>query len=377
MDILVVTQPARRESGKTHAYQLLTILSEIATVSVLTANISADSSIHDEYDVTEFASEGIGDSIPAAAVRFVLNQIRMCAEIARRDDDVVLFFGATSYAVPVVVSRLIGKTVIVEPRGNVPLSLRLKWETEVPDVVARVLAGGLWCMERISYHATTAIITYTRSMADELGLTTFETKLYADGARYVDTETFRPRVDYGERQALVGFVGRLDVEKGIDRIVEVIKHVPDDIGFVFVGDGDYREMVELELREEIALGQVELKGRVDHDEVPEQLNRIKLHLLISDPTEGLPTIILESFACGTPVYATPVSGVPDLVRENETGYLMDETNPKAVAEKITSVLNRADLGTMSGNCRGLIEEQYNFNAAVERYERMLRKITER
>lgn len=374
MDILVVTQPARREGGKTHAYQLLTILSEIATVSILTANISADSSIHDEYDVTEFASKGVGDSIPRAALQFVLNQIRMCIAIARQDDDIVLFFGATSYAVPVIFSRLIGKTVVVEPRGNVPLSLRLKWETQVPGVVARSLAGGLWYVERISYHAATAIITYTPSMAEELGLTTFEHKLYTDGARYVDTDTFRPSVDYMERQNLVGFVGRLDVEKGIDRIVKVIKHLPDDIGFVLVGGGDYREMVESELSEEIALGQVEIKGWVDHDEVPEQLNRLKLHILISDPTEGLPTIILESFACGTPVYATPVSGVPDLVHENQTGYLMDETSPEAVAEKITTVFNRDDLEPISSNCRDLIEERYNLQSSVDRYDRMLRSI---
>jgi glycosyltransferase involved in cell wall biosynthesis len=371
MDICVVTQPARRESGKTHAHQLLEVLSEIATVSVLTANLSENSAIRDEYEVTEFSSKGAGNSIPVAAFRFLLNQIRMCAAIARRDDDVILFFGATSYAAPVVFSRIIGKTVVVEPRGDVPLSLRLKWEGQVPDLIAHLLAGGVWLMERISYRAATAIITYTPSMAKELDLGEYEYKLYTDGARYVDTQKFCAETDFGDRDTLVGFVGRLDVEKGVDKMVEVAKRLPDNIGFLFVGDGEYREMIESELAAEIERGTVEIVGWVDHDEVPEHLNRLKLHILMSDPTEGLPTIILESFACGTPVYATPVSGVPDLVHESETGFLMRDERPEAVAKKIKTVFETEDLRDMSSNCRNRIENEFSFEGSVERYSKIL------
>jgi glycosyltransferase involved in cell wall biosynthesis len=374
MNICVVTQPARREGGKTHAHQLLDILSEIATVSVLTANLSDDSSIREEYEVTEFSSKGVGNSIPVAALRFLLNQIRMCVAIARHDDDVILFFGSNSYAVPVVFSRIIGKTVIVEPRGNVPLSLRLKWENQAPDSVARILAGGVWLMERVSYRAATAIITYTPSMADELGLDMYESKLYTDGARYVDTEKFYPETEFNDREDLVGFVGRLDVEKGVDKMVEVAKMLPDDIGFLFVGDGDYREMAESELADEIEEGKVEMVGWVEHGEVPEYLNRIKLHILMSDPTEGLPTIILESFGCGTPVYATPVSGVPDLVHEGGTGFLMEDNTPEVVAEKIEEAFNDGKLDKISSNCRNIIEESYSFEASVERYSKIINEV---
>jgi glycosyltransferase involved in cell wall biosynthesis len=377
VSVAVVTQPARREGGKTHAHQLLDILSEIAIVNVLTANLSEDSSIRDEYDVTEFSSSGVGHSIPVAALRFLLNQVRMCVAIARRDDDIVLFFGSTSYVLPVVFSRLVGKTVIVEPRGNVPLSLRLTWEDQVPDPVARLLAGIVWVLERVSYHAATAIITYTPSMAEELDLDKFESKLYTDGARYVDTEKFRPRTDYEKREDLVGFIGRLDVEKGVDRMVEVVKHLPDSIGFVFVGDGDYREMIERELAEEIQDGQVEVVGWVDHDEVPEYLNRLKLHLLMSDPTEGLPTIILESFACGTPVYATPVSGIPDVIQEGSTGYLMDGEHPDDVAQRIERALSGRGSAKMSQRCRSVVERKYGYDGAVERYRDILADVTTR
>mgnify|MGYP000701056783 CR=1 FL=1 len=373
--ICVVTQPARRETGKNHAYTLLKILSGITAVSVITANLSEDSPIRTEFKTTEFTEKGTGDSIPVAALRFFVNQVRLCAAIRRTEEEAVLFFGASSYVLPVVFSRLIGKTVIVEPRGDVPLSLRLKWENQTADTVARLLAGVVWSMERVSYYAATAIITYTPSMADELGLGRFENKLYTDGARYVDTEKFDVETPFEERDDVVGFVGRLDVEKGVDKMVEVAKMMPDEIGFVFVGDGDYKDMIESELAEEISSGKVETVGWVDHEEVPRYLNSLKLHLLISDPTEGLPTIILESFACGTPVYSTPVSGVPDLVREDETGLLMDDKDPESVAKRIADTFDDRELKELSPNCRRTVQEGYSYNAAVKRYSRILEDIS--
>jgi glycosyltransferase involved in cell wall biosynthesis len=373
-NICVVTQPARRETSKNHAYTLLNILSSITNVSILTANLSDDSPIRKEFETIEFTQKGAGDSILVSSFRFFLNQLGMCTAIFNRNEDTILFFGATSYILPIIFARLIGKTVVIEPRGDVPLSLRLKWENQLPDTAARILAGAVGLVEYISYHVATAIITYTPSMAEELELGKFENKLYTDGARYVDTDKFDSKVDYNERKDLVGFVGRLDVEKGIDKIVKIIKHLPEDIGFVFVGDGDYKEVIETELAEEIKMGQVEMRGWVDHDEVPEQLSQIKIHILMSDPTEGLPTIILESFACGTPVYAPPVSGIPDLIRANETGFLIDDMDPETVANRVVEILRRDDLNKMSSNCRELIEDEYSFDSAVRRYNDIFQEI---
>jgi len=46
--------------------------------------------------------------------------------------------------------------------------------------------------------------------------------------------------------------------------------------------------------------------------------------MLSQPTEGLPTTIAESLACGTPVYATSVSGVPEIIKQGQTGYLIGD-----------------------------------------------------
>lgn len=375
--VCVVTQPQRNRSEKNHAFDLATIIAEITAVAVLTANLPSDSPLRDEHDVVEFSARGTGDRVLVEALRFMRNQIRLCRAIARRDERVVLFFGTTSYVLPVVVSRLLGKTVVVLPRGDVPLSLRLRWEQTLPSAVARVLAGTVSLLERRNYRLADAIVTYTPAMADQLGLDRDAGKLYPNGARFVDVDAFDVHVPFEDRGETVGFVGRLDVEKRVPAMAEAVGRLPESVRFVFVGDGDYRETLKADLATEIDAGQVEVVGWVDREDLPEQFNRFRLLVVPSYPTEGLPTVILEAMACGTPVIATPVSGVPDVVREGETGFLMDRSDPRTIESTIRESLAAEPLAEMSRNCRAEVESNFSFDAAVARYRTILTAIEDR
>lgn len=372
--VCVVTHPLAA-AGENATRTLLEILSVITAVSLVTADLPADSTIRDRHEVVEITKKDTGNTIIVAAIRFVINQLRMCRVIATREEDVVLFFGATSYLLPGLAAKLFGKTVVLEPRGNVPLTLRLNWEARVPSPVARLLAGTVWTLERTNYYIADSIITYTPSMAEELGLSNFSHKLHPNGARYVDTETFDITVPYSKRGPTVGYLGRIDEEKGIRHLAEVSERLPDDISFRFIGDGDLLEWLETDLEAAIESGTVELAGWVDHEDVPRELNELRLLVMPSSPTEGLPTTILESLACGTPVYATPVSGVPDVVREGRTGFLMSQQDPRAIADEIARILEEEDLESISENGRQLITKSYSFEAAVTRYETILEALT--
>ncbi|ARS90814.1 glycosyltransferase family 4 protein [Natrarchaeobaculum aegyptiacum] len=370
-DVCVVTHPLGSASDS-HARTLLDVISAITSVSLVAITVSADSSLRDEYESIQISEEGTGGSIPVAAARFLLYQFQMARVIRRRPESTVLFFGVTSYLLPIIAAKITGKKVVLQPRGDVPLTLRLQWQQRMPNVFARTLAGCVWTLEWIGYQSADAIVTYTPSMAEELGLDRFDYKLYPHGARYVNLDRFYPHRPFEERDRVVGFLGRLDEEKGIRTLAEVAKRLPDDVTFRFIGDGALRDWLEAELSEEITSGQVEITGWVDHDAVPEELSHLRLLVMPSAPTEGLPTTILEAMACGTPVYATPVSGVPDVVREGETGFLMDEVEPAEIAESITSILVRDDLDGLSHNARVMIDEEYSFDAAVKRYRVILR-----
>lgn len=369
--VCVITHPLSA-AGENATRTLLDILAAIGPVSLVAADLPAESSIWDRHETVELTSKGTGDSVLVAAFRFLVNQLRMCNLIYRRPEVVVLFFGSTSYLLPILFARAVGKTVIVEPRGDVPLTLRLNWEQQLPAAVAHTLSRLVWILERGGFAAAHRVVTYTPNMARQLGLDPESFKVYPHGARYVDTDKFSIQTPFGQRDDVIGFIGRLDEEKGIRKLAAVAKQLPDGVTFRFVGNGPLYDWLESELIAEIESGAVTLTGWVDHDDIPTELNRMKLLVMPSQPTEGLPTTILESLACGTPAYATPVSGVPDVVQQGETGFLMETTEPMAVVADIRSILREpSELSEISVGGRKYIETEYSFDAAVERYKKLL------
>lgn len=371
--VCVVTHPLSA-AGENATRTLLELLGALTRVSLITADLPEDSAIRDRHKVHEVSKRGAGEGVLVALWRFVRNQVRMARAVRRHDEPVVLFFGATSYLLPILAARMAGKTVVLQPRGDVPLTLRLAWERRVPGPIARFLAGSLWTLERLCYHLATDIVTYTPAMADELGLDGFADKLHTGGARYVDTDAFSPAVPYDDREAVVGFVGRLDEEKCVRHLGEAARELPSALTLRFVGDGPLRAELERDLADLVDAGRVEFTGWVDHEDVPAQLTSMRLLVLPSQPTEGLPTTILEAMACGTPVLATPVSGVPDVVRPGETGFHLPSRSPSAIAATVRRIIERDDLADLSANARRLVESEYSFDAAVDRYRRILRDL---
>lgn len=372
-DVCVVTHPLAA-AGENATRSLLDILAAVTGVALVTADLPADSEIRDRRELVELTRKGSGDSVPVAAARFLLNQLRMCRVLADREETVVLFYGATSYLLPILAARLLGKTVLVEPRGDVPLTLRLNWEQRMPAPVARALAGLVRALERAGFAVADGVVTYTPEMARQLDIHPEAPDVYPTGARYVRTDEFSVERPYADRDRVVGFLGRLDEEKGIRELAAVARSLPDDVTVRFIGDGDLREWLETELETQRAEGTVELTGWVDHDAVPAQLNDLALLVMPSQPTEGLPTTILEALACGTPVLASPVSGVPDVVRDGETGFHIDSREPAQLRAQITRILDEEPLADISATGRSLIDSDYSFEAATERYRAILAQV---
>ena len=73
----------------------------------------------------------------------------------------------------------------------------------------------------------------------------------------------------------------------------------------------------------------------------------------------------------TPVLATSVGGAPDLIKDGETGFIMENSSPECIAENVISALNHPDLEKIVKNARELIEREFTYEAAVERYRKIL------
>lgn len=372
-DVCVVTQPVSPATTP-HVESMIAIFQALTQVCLVTPNYPNDGDLRHEIEVFDVADVGTGTAVPVVAWRFVRNQVRMARIIQQRDEDIVWFFGATSYILPMVGAKLAGKTVVIHPRGNVPLSLRLHWEERLPSSIARLLAGSISTLESITYRLADAIVTYTSGMAMELGLTRYGEKLYSDGARFIDTDRFCVSVRYQDRETVVGYVGRFDPEKRLPVLADTAKALAEEVEFLFVGDGVYRQTLEAKLRDEIEAGSVTITGWIDREDLPKQYNRCQLVVVPSHATEGLPTVLLEAMACGTPALATPVASVTDLIEDGETGYLLDDERALSLSEQIEEILSSPNRHQVSEAAREHVVQHYRFEAAVDRYRAILTSV---
>ena len=116
---------------------------------------------------------------------------------------------------------------------------------------------------------------------------------------------------------------------------------------------------------------VKFVGWISHDELPYYLNELKLFVLPSY-TEGLPNIMLEAMACGTPVLVTPVGSIPDFIKDGETGFIMENNSPDSIVRNIIRAINHPDKELILKNAQDLVKFQFSFEVAVEKYRKMLK-----
>ena len=112
---------------------------------------------------------------------------------------------------------------------------------------------------------------------------------------------------------------------------------------------------------------------IPHDKLPDFLNELKLVVLPSY-TEGLPNLMIEAMACGTLVLATPVGAIPDVINDGETGFIMENNSPECIAENAIRALEHPNLEEVVKNARELVEREFMYDAAVERYKKILENI---
>lgn len=191
---------------------------------------------------------------------------------------------------------------------------------------------------------------------------------------HLDTMQFSPARD---RENVVIAVGRLVEKKGFDDLVRAMASLRDSGNTVrceIVGTGE----MEHELRALVAHlrleDRVELVGPLPQCEV---FKRVASAAVLAAPCvngadgnrDGLPTVILEAMALGTPCISTPVAGIPEAVRDGETGLLVVERDVAALAGGIGRVLGDADLRCrLAVAGRKLIEDEFDArrNAAAVR-----------
>ena len=151
----------------------------------------------------------------------------------------------------------------------------------------------------------------------------------------------------------------------------LVKKKKSEVRFMICGEGALAHQVGKNIKAHDLEDITEFKDWIAHEDVPRYLNDLKL-LVLPSFTEGLPNILLEAMACGTPVLSTAVGAVPDIIKDCETGFLLESNNPAHIAYKIIALLNNPELlSKVSLNACRYVRDNFNKEKTVEAWREVL------
>ena len=127
-------------------------------------------------------------------------------------------------------------------------------------------------------------------------------------------------------------VGNLLEAKGQHLVIESLLHLKD-FRLVLIGEGEYENKLRLQVSSLNLEDRVRFAGHVAHKELVTYYAAADA-LILPSSREGIPNVILESLACGTPVIATNVGGIPEIISSERAGILLDDRSPLAIADAV-------------------------------------------
>ncbi len=190
-----------------------------------------------------------------------------------------------------------------------------------------------------------------------------------------------PYTPYTERKPHILAVGRLVAKKGFNVLLDALALLKQQKIFMsctLVGSGALQTDLEEQIK---ALGiedVITLVGPMPQPDIirmMQQANMVVAPCIISEDgdRDGLPTVLLESMALGTPVISTQVAGIPELVKDQETGLCVEPQNPQALAEAIKRLLDDQSLcQILSKKGRALIEREYDEDRNASRLRELFK-----
>ncbi|MFC2075943.1 glycosyltransferase [candidate division KSB1 bacterium] len=170
----------------------------------------------------------------------------------------------------------------------------------------------------------------------------------------VDFSVFKPnppKPELVDKHRLRGkktilYVGKLIPVKGVDHLLGAVRSLPADrrdLKLLIVGDGSLRGELQASANRPELRDRVEFIGRVGHELLVDYYNLADLVVvpsIMTDDgyTEGLPVVALEALACGKPIIASRVGGLPDIITDNLNGLLVPPGNERALADAMDRLI---------------------------------------
>ncbi|HET7293598.1 MAG TPA: glycosyltransferase family 4 protein [Vicinamibacteria bacterium] len=382
--------------GETHIRRLATALARRGMPATVMARRS-EAAWPAEEELDGVRVLRVGPAGPARRGKYAMVP-RVVRALGRHRSafDVLVVRGTRVLGLPgLITGRWLRKPVVLQCEVGGELSGRVytwgtRWDGPAPRIV---LAAAVSARNRL-FRDADAFVTISEETRREF----LDAGLDPDRVHHVphgvDSERFRPSAA-GERVALreglrlpaaarlVTYTGRLLRGKGLEVLVDAFADIAPrrpDARLVLVGSGRGQALdAEEELRERAAsraLGdRVVFPGRVEN--VPEWLGASDVFAFPSF-FEAMPLAVLEAAACGLPCVATRVGGVPDVIEDGVSGWLVTPGDRAGLANALLEALVRPELAATRGAAaRAAVLARFDFAGSVDRYRALFDELGSR
>lgn len=215
---------------------------------------------------------------------------------------------------------------------------------------------------KFTFNSADLISCYTetdKTLLEKIGVST-DITVIPNG---IDVQQFRPLEHVRTDPNRIVYVGMLKRKKGVHHLLRAFKILEEehsDLELRIIGDGTYAPELHA-LRDELELKNVSFVGRVENEDLPEIYNGAAVSVLPSE-SEGLPRVVIEAMACGTPVVTTDLPQLDGVIKE--AGVSVPYGEADQLAEAILSLLKTEKLEEMGKVGRQRIVEEYSWDETV-------------
>ncbi len=169
-------------------------------------------------------------------------------------------------------------------------------------------------------------------------------------------------------------VSRLVPKNGVEDLIDAFAYArqqsSNPLKLIIAGDGELKEGLKNKIRNLKLDNNVLVLGEIQSEQIPDYLSCADVFVRPS-LSEGLGTAFLEAMASGVAIIGTPVGGIPDFLKNGETGLFCEPRNPQDIADKIIEIIQNQDLREkLIKNARKLVEEKYNWDTIAQEFKKI-------
>jgi glycosyltransferase involved in cell wall biosynthesis len=184
-----------------------------------------------------------------------------------------------------------------------------------------------------------------------------------------------PAVGGGDGNYII-YTGRLSEEKGVETLLKAWRQIDTPIKLKLAGDGPLRERLEQYCRTHQL--KVEFLGFCTREHVLQLVGDALLQVVPSEWYEGFPMVILEAYSCGTPVLASRIGSLNEIVQEGITGYKFSVGDVDSLESTLLSILADLDsLKSMRTSVRQVFLEQYTAERNLTRTQKIYGQVIDK